>query len=65
MIGMATTTSNEHGYSKDVREWLGDLGDGVHHGTPEDLKMSLIKTKSKDMSYWKNTISLLGFMKEV
>ena len=44
---------------------MGDLGDGVHDGTPEDLRVSLIKTKGKDMSYWKRTISLLGFMKEV
>jgi hypothetical protein len=48
-----------------MREWLGNLGDGMHHGTPEDLRVSLIKTKSKDMSYWKNMISLLGFAKEV
>jgi general stress protein 26 len=68
--GMATTASNEDPrikeiYSKAVSAWFGDLGDGVYNGTPEDPRMSLIEVKSKYISYWKHTVSSLGFMKEV
>ena len=68
--GTATTTSNtdtriKEVYSKGVSAWFGDLGDGVHNGTPEDPRMSLIEVKSKYISYWKHTVSSLGFMKEV
>lgn len=66
----ATTASNEDPrikevYSKGVSAWFGDLGDGVHNGTPEDPRMSLIEVKAKYISYWKHTVSSLGFMKEV
>ena len=68
--GTAATTSNDDPrikeiYSKGVSAWFGDLGDGVHNGTAEDPRMSLIEVKSKYISYWKHTVSSLGFMKEV
>ena len=68
--GTAVTASNDDPrikeiYSKGVSAWFGDLGDGVHNGTPEDPRMSLIEVKSKYISYWKHTVSSLGFMKEV
>jgi len=68
--GTATTTSNDDPrikeiYSKTIKAWFGDLGDGVHTGEPEDPRMTLIEVKSKYISYWKHTVSALGFMKEV
>ena len=63
--GTATMTSNEDPrikevYSKAVSAWFGDLGDGVHNGTPEDPRTSLIAVKSKYISYWKHTVGSLG-----
>ena len=68
--GTAVTTSNDDPrikdiFSKTVSAWFGDLGDGVHNGTAEDPRMSLIEVKSKYISYWKHTVSSLGFIKEV
>lgn len=37
----------------------------MHNGTPEDPRVSLIEVKAKCISYWKHTVSSLGFMKEV
>ena len=34
-------------YSKAVKVWFGDLGDGVHDGGPTDPRMKLIEVKSK------------------
>lgn len=70
MSGTATTTSNEEPsikevYSKGVSAWFGDLSDGVHNGMPEDPQVILMKVKAKCISYWKHTVSSLGFMKEV
>lgn len=45
--------------------WFGDLGDGVHTGTAEDPRMALIEVKARYISYWKATVSTLGFLKEV
>lgn len=68
--GTATTASNEDPrikeiYSKSIKAWFGDLGDGVHTGEPEDPRMTLIEVKSKYITYWKHTVSTLGFVKEV
>ena len=41
------------------------MGDGVHNGKPEDPRMALIEVKSKYISYWKSTVTSLGFIKEV
>lgn len=68
--GIATTTSNSDPrikelHSKSVAAWFGDLGDGVHNGTAEDPRMALIEVKAKYISYWKSTVTSLGFVKEV
>ena len=68
--GNVTTTSNSDPrikslYSKGTAAWFGDLGDGVHTGTPEDPRMAVIELKAKYISYWKSTVGMLGFVKEV
>ncbi|MCJ1239289.1 hypothetical protein MMC14_007283 [Varicellaria rhodocarpa] len=68
--GTATTVSNEDPrikelYNPGISAWFGDLGDGVHNGKPEDPRMALIEVKSKYISYWKSTVTSLGFIKEV
>ena len=70
IAGTAVTTSNDDPrikelYSPTIKAWFGDLGDGVHTGTAEDPRMSLIEVKSKYICYWKHTVGMLGFMKEV
>ncbi len=65
-----TTASNEDPrikelYSKGLSAWFGDLGDGVHNGTAEDPRMTLIEVQAKYICYWKSTVSSLGFVKEV
>lgn len=70
VTGTATTVSNSDPrikelYSSSLSAWFGDLGDGVHTGTAEDPRMTLIEVKSKYISYWKSTVTTLGFAKEV
>ncbi|KAL9099342.1 MAG: hypothetical protein Q9163_005147 [Psora crenata] len=70
VTGVATTTSNSDPrikdlYSKGTSAWFGDLGDGVHNGTPTDPRMSLIEIKPRYIAYWKHTVGGLGFVKEV
>jgi len=50
ITGKATTTSNSDPRIKDVwsrgaAAWFGDLGDGVHNGTADDPRMTLIEVK--------------------
>lgn len=52
VTGEAVTTSNsdpriKEVYSKAAGAWFGDLGDGVHTGTPEDPRMRLIEVRAK------------------
>lgn len=68
--GEAITTSNDDPrikqvYSKGTNAWLGDLGDGVHTGMPEDPRMALVEVKANYITYWKSTSSSVGFLKEV
>lgn len=68
--GTATVTSNTDPrikklYSKGTSAWFGDLGDGVHTGTADDPRMALIEVKANYISYWKSTVSSVGFVKEV
>lgn len=70
ITGVCTTSSNDDPrikelYSKGTAAWFGDLGDGTHNGTAEDPRMALIEVKAKYVSYWKSTVSSLGFVKEV
>ena len=52
-------------WSRGVSAWFGDLGDGVHDGTADDPRMSMIEVKSRYVAYWKSTVTSLGFVKEV
>lgn len=68
--GTAVTASNDDPrikdlYSKTTAAWFGDLGDGVHNGTADDPRMSLIEVKAKYICYWKSKVGMLGFLKEV
>lgn len=70
ITGVCATSSNDDPrikelYSKGTAAWFGDLGDGTHNGTAEDPRMALIEVKAKYISYWKSTVSSLGFVKEV
>jgi general stress protein 26 len=68
--GTATIASNRDPrinelYSPGTKAWFGDLEDGVHNGTANDPRMSLIEVKAKHITYWKSTVSSLEFIKEV
>ncbi|KAK4696197.1 hypothetical protein P7C71_g1680, partial [Lecanoromycetidae sp. Uapishka_2] len=70
VTGIVETAANDDPrikelYSKGTAAWFGDLGDGVHNATPDDPRMALIEVKAKYISYWKSTVSSLGFIKEV
>ncbi|KAI5207233.1 blue light-inducible protein-like protein Bli-3 [Aureobasidium subglaciale] len=70
VTGTATTASNsdpriKEVWSRGAAAWFGDLGDGVHNGTAEDPRMSLIEVKSKYISYYKTTVGAIGYLKEV
>ncbi|KAI5237564.1 blue light-inducible protein-like protein Bli-3 [Aureobasidium subglaciale] len=70
VTGTATTASNsdpriKEVWSRGAAAWFGDLGDGVHNGTAEDPRMSLIEVKSKYISYYKTNVGALGYLKEV
>ena len=38
-------------YSKSLKAWLGDLGDGKHDGGPDDPRIGVIQVKSKSITY--------------
>lgn len=38
-------------YSRSLKVWLGDLGDGKHDGTPNDPRIGVIKVESKIINY--------------
>lgn len=70
ITGKAVTTSNDDPrikdlYSKFIAAWFGDLGDGVHDGSADDPRMSLIEVKATHVAYWKRSTGTLGFAKEV
>ncbi|CAD6575934.1 MAG: hypothetical protein ASARMPREDX12_007648 [Alectoria sarmentosa] len=70
VTGTVASTSNSDPrikdlYSKGTSAWFGDLGDGVHNGTADDPRMTIIELKAKYISYWKATVGTLGFVKEV
>ncbi|KEQ83793.1 blue light-inducible protein-like protein Bli-3 [Aureobasidium pullulans] len=68
--GTATTASNsdpriKEVWSRGAAAWFGDVGDGVHDGSAEDPRMSLIEVKAKYISYYKTNVGALGYLKEV
>ncbi|RPA80059.1 hypothetical protein BJ508DRAFT_415565 [Ascobolus immersus RN42] len=38
-------------YSEDLKAWVGDLGDGVHNGGPDDPRIGIIRVKVKSVTY--------------
>lgn len=38
-------------YSPALQVWLGDLGDGVHDGGPDDPRIGIIRLESKAVTY--------------
>lgn len=38
-------------YSPSLKAWLGDLGDGVHDGGPQDPRIGVIRLESKLATY--------------
>lgn len=51
ITGTATTSNADPRikeiYSKPIKAWFGDLGDGKHDGSAEDPRMTLIEVKAK------------------
>lgn len=47
-------------YSPALKAWLGDLGDGVHDGGPEDPRIGVIRVKSDLITYSINNKSIVG-----
>lgn len=52
-------------YNKSVSAWFGDLGDGVHDGTADDPRMSLIEIKSNYITYWQTEVTKIGYLAQV
>ena len=38
-------------YTPSLRAWLGDLGDGVHDGSPTDPRIGIIRLEAKLVTY--------------
>ncbi|KAI9878668.1 MAG: BLI-3 blue-light-inducible Bli-3 protein [Pleopsidium flavum] len=38
-------------YSRELKAWIGDLGDGKHDGGPEDPRIGIIKVNAKTATY--------------
>jgi general stress protein 26 len=55
VTGTATVSNSDprikEVWSRGAAAWFGDLGDGVHNGTADDPRMTLIEVKSKCMFY--------------
>ncbi|PVH97710.1 hypothetical protein DM02DRAFT_684490 [Periconia macrospinosa] len=70
ITGVVTTLSNsdpriEELYTRAIKAWFGDLGDGKHDGGPRDPRMTLIEIKSKYVVYYKTEVGTLGMITEV
>jgi general stress protein 26 len=38
-------------YSKSLKAWIGDKGDGVHDGGPQDPRIGIIRVKTSTVTY--------------
>ena len=47
-------------YSRELKAWMGDLGDGKHDGGPEDPRIGVIKVKVVTATYALAKGSLVG-----
>ncbi|BFZ63316.1 hypothetical protein YB2330_004438 [Saitoella coloradoensis] len=52
-------------YSPTLRAWLGDLGDGVHDGGPEDPRIGVIRVKTHSATYAIDRKTMVGKAVEV
>ncbi|MCJ1313827.1 hypothetical protein MMC25_007507 [Agyrium rufum] len=55
VAGEATVTTDREMirkyYSRALKAWIGDLGDGKHDGGPEDPRIGVIKVTAKQITY--------------
>lgn len=51
-------------YSPVLKAWIGDLGDGVHDGGPEDPRIGTIRLKAAAAQYAVSRRTLVGEMLE-
>lgn len=47
-------------YSRHLKAWIGDLGDGKHDGGPEDPRIGVIKVNAKTATYAVASRSAVG-----
>lgn len=52
-------------YSVQLKAWIGDMGDGVHDGGPNDPRLGLIRIKAKTANYALNGKGPLGRAVEI
>ena len=52
-------------YSAGLKAWIGDLGDGVHDGGPDDPRIVLIKVKTVTAQYALSNRTAIGGLVEV
>lgn len=38
-------------YTPSLKAWVGDLGDGIHDGSPGDPRLAIIKVRAKTATY--------------
>jgi general stress protein 26 len=50
----------EKHYSPGLKAWLGDLGDGVHDGSPQDPRIVVIRVEAKTAQYAISRRSVIG-----
>lgn len=62
--GKASIIADEHVikkyYSPSLKLWLGDLGDGVHDGGPNDPRIGVIKLEAKFVIHSLSRKSVIG-----
>jgi len=47
-------------YTRDLKAWFGDLGDGTHTGEPDDPRMGVICVKPNSILYSLQDVSALN-----
>jgi len=52
-------------YSKALKAWIGDLGDGTHNGGPEDPRIGIIRVKANTATYALVRKNIAGRMAEM
>jgi len=52
-------------YSPSLKAWMGDLGDGVHDGGPEDPRICIIRVKTVTAQYAVSKRTMIGSLVEV